>query len=284
MGQVVGYGNSIEQAIRLCGGKPVTAGTVSATLPYQVDEAITENTAAGLYVVAHTTIGYGMLTLPEFAAICHAKGVPVIVDAASEYDFRRFLADGADVVIYSGHKFLGGPTSGIVAGRKDLIRAGYLQNRGVGRGMKVGKESIAGVIAALEAWEVRDHHGIRMQERAALELWASRFNGLPGIKATIVPDPTGNPLDRLQVRVHVESGYSAYGLAAALAACSPSIMVRGHLAELDYFLLDPCNLHPGDAETVADQICTLIKSKDRPEGAMSRPFRTSSAGMLAWPD
>ncbi|HEY8576941.1 MAG TPA: aminotransferase class V-fold PLP-dependent enzyme [Devosia sp.] len=283
-GHVVGYGNTIDQAVRLCGGKPVTAGAVSATAPYQVDEAITDSTAAGLYVVAHTTMSYGMLTLPEFAAICHAKNVPVIVDAASEYDFRRFLAQGADVVIYSGHKFLGGPTTGIVAGSKELVRAGYLQNRGVGRGMKVGKESIAGVMAALEAWEVRDHAGIRARERAALDLWVGRFNALPGIEAVIVPDPTGNPLDRLEVRVRPESGYSAHGLAAALAAGSPPIMVRGHLAELGFFLLDPCNLHPGEAEIVAETVVALIESPARPEGAMSQPFRTSSAGMLKWPD
>src|SRR4029453_18189779 len=88
-------------------------------------------------------------------------------------DLKGFLARGADIALYSGHKFLGGPTTGIVAGRKDLVRAAYLQNRGVGRGMKVGKESIAGVMAALEAWEKRDHAGIRKRERQALELWRS---------------------------------------------------------------------------------------------------------------
>lgn len=283
-GHVVGYGNAIDQAIRLCGGTPVLAGQVSATSPYQVHDAINENTAAALYVVAHTTMSYGMLTLPEFVAICHAKGVPVIVDAASEYDFRRFIAEGADVVIYSGHKFLGGPTTGIVAGRKELIRAGYLQNRGVGRGMKAGKESIAGVMAALEAWEVRDHDGIRARETAALTLWATRFAALKGITATIVPDPTGNPLDRLEVRVAPESGYTAYGLAAALAKGSPPIMVRGHLAELGYFLLDPCNLHAGQDQIVADALSGLLESPDRPTDAMAVPLRTSSAGMLKWPD
>ena len=83
--------------------------------------------------------------------------MPVIVDAASEYDLRGFVAAGADIAIYSAHKFLGGLTAGIVAGRKDLVRAAYLQNGGIGRGMKVGKEGIVGAIAALEAWAQRDH-------------------------------------------------------------------------------------------------------------------------------
>lgn len=282
LGHNVGYGNSIDQAIRLAGGTPVLAGTVSSTQPYHVADAITDATAAGLYVVAHSTIAYGMLSLPEFVAICHARGVPVIVDAASEYDFRRFIAEGADLVIYSGHKFLGGPTSGVVAGRKDLVRSGYLQNRGVGRGMKVGKESIAGVMAALDAWEMRDHAGIRASERAALELWQAALAGRAGIEARITPDPTNNPLDRLEIRVLPDSGFTAYGLASALAAGSPPVMVRGHQAELGIFWLDPCNLHSGEAEIVATRLVDILDAP-RPANAMSVAVKSSS-GILKWPD
>src|SRR5207302_1807429 len=124
----------------------------------------------------------------------HAKGVPVIADLASEYDLKGFLAAGADIAVYSAHKFLGGVTAGIVAGRKELVRATFLQNYGIGRGMKVGKESIAATMAALEAWGRRDHAAIRARERGYLDLWVSRFSGLPGVQAQIVPDPTGNPL------------------------------------------------------------------------------------------
>ncbi|WDR07433.1 aminotransferase class V-fold PLP-dependent enzyme [Devosia rhodophyticola] len=281
-GHNVGYGNSIDQAIRLAGGTPIFAGSVSATQAYQLDEAINANTAAGIYVVAHSTISYGMLTLPEFAAICHAKGIPVIVDAASEYDFRRFIAEGADLVIYSGHKFLGGPTSGLVAGRKGLVRSCYLQNRGVARGMKAGKETIAGVMAALDAWEIRDHDGIRAKESAALELWQQTLAGRPGIAAKINPDPTANPLDRLEIRVSAKSGFTAYGLATTLASGSPPIMVRGHQAERGVFWLDPCNLHPGEANVVATRLAEIFDA-ERPANAMATPTK-STAGILKWPD
>ena len=258
------------------------AGTVSSTQPYQVADAITDATAAGIYVVAHSTIAYGMLTLPEFVAICHDMGVPVIVDAASEYDFRRFIAEGADLVIYSGHKFLGGPTSGIIAGRKDLVRSGYLQNRGVGRSMKVGKETIAGVMAALDAWQVRDHAGIRASEQLALEGWQAALADRTGIETEISPDPTNNPLDRLEVRVLPNSGFTAYGLASTLAAGSPPIMVRGHQAEKGIFWLDPCNLHPGEADTVAKRLAEIL-SGERPDNAMAVPVKSSSR-TLQWPD
>jgi len=281
-GHNASYGNSIDQAIRIAGGTPVLAGSVSSCAPYQVEEAITENTAAGFYTVAHSTISYGMLTLPEFAAICHARGVPVIVDAAAEYDLRSFLAQGADIAIYSGHKFLGGPTSGVVAGRKDLIRAGYLQNRGIGRGMKVGKESIVGLIAALEAWEVRDHAGIKAQETAIIELWSKALTGHKGIDVHVAPDTTDNPVDRLELTVRPQSGYTAYGLVSALAASDPPIMVRGHQAEQGRFWLDPCNLHPGEAELVGKRIAELLTG-ERPANAMAVPTK-STAGTLKWPD
>ncbi|ESZ73078.1 hypothetical protein X726_26000 [Mesorhizobium sp. L103C105A0] len=283
LGHIVNYGAPIDQSIRVAGAKVIPAGTVSVTQDYHVREAINERTAAALYVVAHHTVQYGMLSIEEFCDICHARGVPVIVDAASEYDLRSFLARGADIVVYSGHKFLSGPTSGIVAGRKDLVRAAYLQNRGVARAMKVGKESIAGTMAALEAWEKRDHAGIRRREEAALHLWRDSLQGIPGIVANIIPDPTANPLDRLQIFVSPESRFSAAGLASALAAGSPPIIVRNHEVERGHFFLDPCNLHPGEAEIVAERLRAVLTAADRPADAMRQP-RKDSSGALRWPD
>ena len=92
------------------------------------------------------------LPLDLFVNICHEQNVPVIVDMASEYDLTNPIKLGADLVIYSGHKFLSGVTSGIVAGKKQFIKNVHLQNRGIGRHMKVGKEGIAGAISALECW------------------------------------------------------------------------------------------------------------------------------------
>lgn len=283
IGHIVNYGAPVDQSIRLTGAKVVPVGTVSSAYGYQLENAINEHTAAALYVVSHHTVQYGMIPLKQFAAICRAKNVPVIVDAASEYDLKGFLALGADVVIYSGHKFLGGPTTGIVAGRKDLVRAAYLQNRGIGRGMKVGKESIAGVMAALEAWEKRDHAGIRKRERQALDLWLATLQAIPGIAAEIVPDPTNNPLDRLKVSVLPDSGFSAASLAAALAAGDPPVIVRDHETERGHFYLDPCNLHPGEAEIVAGKLASTLRSSNAArfaEAGKEKSFRS----LLSWPD
>lgn len=258
LGHMVGYGASLEQTIAMTGARVVPVGTVSMARDYQLDEAITERTACAVFVVSHMTVQYAMLGLEQVCRICHAKGVPVIVDAASEYDLRGFLARGADLVVYSGHKFLGGPTSGIVAGQGALVQAAALQNRGIGRGMKVGKESIAGVIAALQAWARRDHQGIRDRERQALALWMQALAPCTAVQCRIVPDPTGNPLDRLRVSVPPGSGWTARRLADALAAANPPVMVRDYQTDLGYFDLDPCNLHPGEAEKVAQQLVAVL--------------------------
>ncbi|WP_336070594.1 aminotransferase class V-fold PLP-dependent enzyme [Nitratireductor rhodophyticola] len=288
-GHLVSYGAPIDQAIRLSGAKVVPVGQATSAYAYQLAGAITENTAAAVYVVSHHVVEYGQIPLANFIATAHAKGVPVIVDAASEYDLTGFLAAGADVVLYSGHKFLGGPTSGIIAGSRALVRAAYLQNLGIGRGMKVGKEGIAGVIAALEAWENRDHAGIRARERKALDLWAKTLQGRPGIAARITPDPTGNPLDRLRIDIDPNiARITAWDLADRLAAGDPPIIVRDHEAEHNYLFLDPCNLHLDEETVVARRIAEeLDHAAAAPEPLVSsfaeRAMRLE-AGLLNWPD
>ncbi|KKZ84808.1 hypothetical protein B5K05_30810 [Rhizobium phaseoli] len=289
MGHVVSYGAPVDQAIRLAGGKVVLVGQATSTHRFHMEKAITDKTAAAVYVVSHHVVDYGLLNLKEFVEIAHARGVPVIVDAASEYDLRIFLEQGADIALYSGHKFLGGPTSGIVAGRKDLVRHAFLQNMGIGRGMKVGKESIFGVMAALEAWERRDHAGIRERETGYLNLWKRTLDGRPGITASIEPDPTNNPLDRLRLIIDAEQAHiTAWDLADALARGNPPIIVRDHEVEHRYFYLDPCNLHPGQEVIVANRLAEELDKARASNEIIATPIENRSRhrfdGLLRWPD
>ncbi|NVD41019.1 aminotransferase class V-fold PLP-dependent enzyme [Ensifer sp. HO-A22] len=289
MGHVVSYGAPVDQAIRIAGGKPVLVGQATSAYRYHIEGAINERTAAAIYVISHHVVQYGLVGLKEFAEACHAKGVPVIVDAASEYDLKLFLEQGADIVLYSGHKFLGGPTSGIVAGEKTLVRNAFLQNLGIGRGMKVGKESMLGVMAALIAWETRDHQGIRDREAGYLNLWRDTLDGRPGIKPVIEADPTGNPLDRLRVTIDPEEAHiTAWDLADALACGTPPIIVRDHEVEHNYFYLDPCNLHPGQETIVANRLSEELTKARSSNEIIATPLHERNArrfaSLLRWPD
>lgn len=263
-GHAINFGAPVTQMIRLAGARPVLAGQATSSAPWQVAGAITDRTAALLYVVSHHCARTEQVPLADFAALGHAAGLPVIVDAASEYDLRGFH-DHADLVIHSGHKFLGGPTSGIVSGRRELIRAAFLQNRGIGRAMKVGKEGIVGTMAALEAWQGRDAAAIRAREGAALLLWQS-VAAAAGVPARIVPDPTGNPLDRLELRLDYDAqGITAWDLAAALMEGDTPVATRDLEVEHGLLHLDPCNLHDGEAEIVAHRLAEeLARARTEP--------------------
>ncbi len=230
----------------------------------------------------------GQIPLDRFVAVCRRRKVPVIVDAASEYDLKGFIAAGSDIVIYSAHKFLGGLTAGIMAGRKDLVRAAYLQNLGVGRGMKVGKEGIAGAIAALKAWKTRDHAAVRRAEQARAALWMQRLGDAAELNVALSPDPTGNPITR--VRVHVDPaavGTSAWDMADLLAEDEPAVIVRDDEVAHGFFELDPCNLSDDEAVEVAERIlAVLLRTKARHRRALSFADWAAKrrAERLAWPD
>ncbi len=288
LGHLCHYGAPVSQSVELAGADVLPVGQSTLCTDHSLRRAMGPEVSSALYVVSHHVVHYGQVPLKRFAEIAHEADVPVIVDAASEYDLRGFLADGADVVIYSGHKFLGGPTSGIVAGRRDLVRAAYLQNIGIGRGMKIGKESIAGAIAALEAWETRDHAGIREQEQVALDLWSAALEGIDGVTARPVADPTGNPLDRLEVTIDAGIlGADASGIASALASRQTPIIVRNHEVELGYFQLDPCNLKPGQAEVVANALRELLTDHaalDQIPEDLASARNGGTDGYLSWGD
>jgi len=135
----------------------------------------------------------------ELIAIGKDKGVPVLVDMASDLppasNLTRWVKAGADLVVVSGGKGLRGPQStGILAGRKDLIEAARLNaapNGNIGRGMKVGKEEIIALVVALEAYVKRDHdRDIRTWNERARWL-ANELQNVPGLTAEYAVNTKG---------------------------------------------------------------------------------------------
>lgn len=138
-------------------GKPRSTKTEPFTTPSELQDAINENTAAIAYVVRMEP---GGLQLPEVIAIGHQYNVPVIVDAAAELppraNLRYYSALGVDLVAFSGGKGIRGPNNaGILAGNRELIELAAIQyypHMGVGRPMKVGRESMVGMLVALQLY------------------------------------------------------------------------------------------------------------------------------------
>jgi L-seryl-tRNA(Ser) seleniumtransferase len=260
-GHVVWFGASVTQMVRLAGAKVVEIGDTNRAGVYQLEAAINENTAAALYVVSHHTVQYGQIALKEFCRVAHAHGIPVIVDAASESNMRSFIEQGADLVCFSVHKFLRGPTSGIIAGRRDLVEAClYHQYHGIGRAMKVGKEGIVGAMAALLRWLNLDHQNEQRRQQRIIERFMQGLQDLAGLTVTVEPDPTGNPIDRVKVWVDPKiTGLTAHILSTELANGHPPIMVRDHHAiDEGYFLLDPSVVEEDQVDVVITAIRRLL--------------------------
>ena len=284
-GHLVNYGHPITQDIRLVGARPVAFGAVNSASQGQLAGAIGPNTAAALYVVSHHCAPDGQIPFADFARICRQHGVPVIVDLAAEYDLAGYHRAGADITIHSAHKFVGGATAGIVSGRKALVRAAFLQNYGIGRPMKVGKEGIAAAVVALRTFAGEDRAALRAALREPLLYWRDSVADIAGIRADIDPDPTDNPFDRLRVSVLPDAGFAAVDLVHALETGTPSIRVRTHQLEHGSFVMDARSLGPGEHEIVAQRLRAAIAEARRNRGDGVQAWKTARAGALRlWPD
>jgi len=147
--------------------------------------------SAMILVLAGSASEKGPLSLKEIASVSKPLGVPILVDAAAEGPDvpNPHLSQGADLVAYSGGKYLNGPQcAGLLIGRKDLIMAARMNtgpHHGFGRGFKVGREEIMGMLAAVEMWFKRDHAAENQKWTNRLEYIAARIKNIPGVNVSI---------------------------------------------------------------------------------------------------
>jgi L-seryl-tRNA(Ser) seleniumtransferase len=252
-----------DQAFRLVGGRLIEIGLGRRTMPYELENAITEKTAAVFYLFAPFTSLPGLLPFEIICDIAHRHGVPVIVDAASMLPPRenlyKHLQQGADLVLFSGGKGIRGPQStGILAGRKDLIRAAALNNspyHAVGRPSKTSKEEIVGLVKALELFLAGDEEAEMRHFREISRNIVDRIKDVPGVRAVVEQDALNRILP--QAVIYFEQtwdGPSGDTIRDALAAGTPHIYVQQGAHQGGYFdeiAVDPFNLAPGDEEILA---------------------------------
>ena len=200
---VNGFLSTVPQA----GGVVVAIdGTAEA-----LEEALGERTAAVMWFEGPMW-GDGALPLADTLEIAHARGIPVIVDAADQIppisNLWRYTREmGADLAIFSGGKGLRGPqASGIIVGRAELIAACRLNGgpyHGVGRPAKVGKEEIVGLLAALELALSKDERDEAAIWSRMVDRWIDGLRDVSGITVERVEQShSGQPIPRAIVRVH----------------------------------------------------------------------------------
>lgn len=254
------FGAFIKQMIALGGGRMVEVGHVDFTEERHIREAINEKTAALFFVKSHRTTQTGMQSLETMITAARENGLPVIVDAAAEEDLRSYIAGGADIVIYSGAKALEGPTSGMICGRSEYMRACRAQYTGIGRPMKIGKEGIAGLLAALERYASRTDDSEHQKQR--MVGLVEDLRDISGIRGSIVQDEAGRAIFRAKLALDEEVlGFGARRLAELLESGNPAIYTRSHKAAIGVLYIDPRPLLPGQERMIAARIKQIVQGQ-----------------------
>lgn len=257
-GHNVQYGAPVETMVHLGGGRLVEVGYANEGKAEYIADAVNDNTAAILYVKSHHTVQKNMISVEEAWQVAQDKEIPLIVDAAAEEDLRKYVAC-SDLAIYSGSKAIEGPTSGIVAGKRQYIEWLKVQLHAIGRSMKVGKETVFGLLQALDEYMVKEDKS--EQEKASLQALMP-LNDIPGVRVTIVQDEAGRAIYR--GRVHIDSaasGVSAKEVASALQQGDIAIYTRDYGVRQGYFDIDPRPLLGDDIQVIESEIRKLTGGK-----------------------
>lgn len=248
-----------DQALRIAGARLVEVGDAESCTPEQLEAAIDDRTAAVMHIVS-PYLGTNGVPLETAIEIAHRHGLPIIVDAASTLPptthLTRWTSMGADLVIYSGGKGIRGPQgSGLLLGRKDLIRAAAANgapNGAIGRPCKVSKEDIVGLVTALELFLAEDWTIEWQRHVEQAEEIVAALDGLAGIAATVDDDPAVWTSPTILVDVDEQAtGLTPDGLVDALRTGDPPIMTRAFQGKL---LVDPHNLQGDEASIVARRL------------------------------
>ncbi|HEY0162613.1 MAG TPA: aminotransferase class V-fold PLP-dependent enzyme [Edaphobacter sp.] len=188
--------NPYDIGARMCGVEMVEFSS-----PEELRAKISDRTAM-MYILANPRWDNTPMSTKNLAAIAKEHGVPVFVDAAAtELDLPNpHIEAGADLVAYSGGKCMRGPqSSGLLIGKKDLCQATYFQgapHHNYGRAMKCSKEETMGLLAAVRAWRKRDHEAEQKMWLGWVQSIADRMQGLPSVKATVLPSAPMGSIDR----------------------------------------------------------------------------------------
>lgn len=260
--------NGYDHSVRATGATLIDVGYGHATIPYQLEEALSERTAMVLYVEA-PWVSPGALSLPETCTIAHRHSVPVMVDAAAMLppmsNLTRFIQEGADLVTFSGGKGLRGPqSSGILAGRADLIRAARLNgspNHSVGREAKAAKEDIVGLMVAIERYLARDHEADMRHWLSQADYVIERLANLPGVTASLLYGGREHPSPRVEVLFDSALGIDSHQLVLELEQGDPRVFLfepNGPSAKPGSVAIHCQTLQPGEEEVVAEVVRSAI--------------------------
>jgi L-seryl-tRNA(Ser) seleniumtransferase len=218
-----------DHAVRNCGVKLIEVDTRE-----DLERAVNAQTAMMLFYNNNNTVG--KIRDEEFVQLGKKHGIPTFNDAAADVppveNLWKYTTMGFDLVTFSGGKGIRGPQSaGLLLGRKDLIAAARLNappnGNTVGRGMKVNKEEMLGMLAALELYLEKDHEKERREFDKRAEEIRKQATAVPGVTAEIFVPEVANHVPHVRVTWDpVAVGVTAEQVVKNLRDGEPSIGTR----------------------------------------------------------
>ncbi len=258
--------NVYDHAVRMTGVKMVEVDTAA-----QFEAAVNSRTAMCM-IMSGPAAEKGELSIPNTAILCKKHGIPLLIDAAAEELTipNGHFKNGATLVAYSGGKCLRGPQAGgLLLGRKDLIQTAWVcsaPHHAFGRSMKVGKEEIMGMLAAVEVWVKRDHAAEWKEWERRLDVISTAAMKVDGVTKTIhQPEDLSNHAPVLQLSWDPKKvGITGTEIEELLGKGTPRILVAGSngtrrdLTKPSSIRIMPYMMEPGDERIASEAIHKLL--------------------------
>lgn len=221
--------NVYDHAVRMPGVDIIEVNTAE-----ELEQSINPRTAL-IMIMASPRAEKGPLAVENICRMAKTRNVPTIVDAAAEILTipNKYLQKGATMVAYSGGKCLRGPQcAGLLLGQKDLLQAAWFNSaphHAFGRSLKVGKEEIMGMLAAVEMWTKRDHDAEWKQWQSWIDAIGEKVTTVSGVTTEIEkPEDLSNYAPRLRIKWDGNAlGITGREVAEILGKGRPRILLAG---------------------------------------------------------
>jgi L-seryl-tRNA(Ser) seleniumtransferase len=248
-----------DHAVRNCGVRLVEVETRE-----DLERAVSDKTAMMLFY--NNNNKEGRIEDEEFVQLGKKHSIPTLNDAAADVppveNLWKYTKMGFDLVAFSGGKGIRGPQSaGLLLGRKDLIAAARLNappnGNTVGRGMKVNKEEIVGMLAALELYLKKDFAKEQADFEKRAETIRSSAAAVAGVKAEVFVPEVANHVPHVRISWDGKSLTPA-AVVTAMRDGEPSIAIR---SEGPALVIGVWMMRPGEDKIVARRLRQVLEAK-----------------------
>ena len=247
-----------DHAVRNCGVRIVEVETRE-----ELERAVSDKTALMLFYNANNFVG--QIKDQEFVELGKKHRIPTFNDCAADVppveNLWKYTAMGFDLVAFSGGKGIRGPQSaGLLLGSKDLIAAARLNgppnSNSIGRGMKVNKEEMLGMLVAIELYVKRDHDKERLEFDKRAEVIRKAAAAVPGVTAEVFVPEVANHVPHVRISWDAASAnMTAASVVQALREGEPSIGTR---SEGDALVVGVWMMRPGEEAVVARRLRQVL--------------------------